>query len=327
MEKRLINFQAGWAGVFAKLNMYIIACKEARRMEYLPVPYWPSVWHTEDVDIWDVFFERVGHSVENKSESLKEVNIVKLFAKRERDRHINPSPQFAGILQEPINRPKCSDIIKAHISLQPWLREQIQNLYDEYFKPYRVLGVHLRGPGKDNVGHGGVDRLNHLLGVGSPPFAKYFEIIDAKLQEYDRIFLGTDAGMVQKEMRERYGDKVFTVASDQYELGEAHAKNRKAAGGISFNKLGMEAIIDAYLLAQCDFLIHGNSHLSNYVMCLAPELGTENVYEGLYERAASPYLRLLSLWDKEVKPAIQHSPVGQARVQLGRVKRKLLEKS
>lgn len=325
MDKQRINFQAGWAGVFAKLNMYIVACKEAERLGYLPMPYWPSVWHTEDVDIWDIFFERIGHSADDKQVPTEEINIVKLFAKRERDKQVNPAPQFAGVLREPIDRQQCSQIIEANIVLQPWLRQTIQSLYDQHFSSHRVLGVHLRGPGKDNVGHGGVDRLNHLLGAGSPPFAKYFEIIDAKLDAYDYIFLGTDAGIVQKAVRERYGDRVLTVASDQYDLGEAHAKNCRAAG-ISFNQLGMEAIIDAYLLARCDFLVHGNSHLSNYVMCLAPNLDTKNVYEGLYDRASSLDLRLKSILDKEIKPAIQHSFVGKARVKLGRLKRKLVSK-
>ncbi|MBD2427766.1 nodulation protein NodZ [Phormidium sp. FACHB-1136] len=325
MEKKLINFQEGWAGVFAKLNMYIVACKEAERLGYLPVPYWPSIWHTDDVDIWDIFFERIGHSKEDKQQPLEEINIVKLFAKREKDEQVNPAPQFAGVLREPIDRQECHQIIEANIVLQPWLREQIQNLYAQHFKSRRVLGVHLRGPGKDNVGHGGVDRLNQLLGVGSPPFAKYFELIDAKLNDYDCIFLGTDAGMVQKAMREQYGDKMLTVASDQYEFGEAHAKNCQAAG-ISFNTLGMEAIVDAYLLARCDFLVHGNSHLSNYVMCLDPNLDTQNVYEGLYDKASRFDLRLKSILEKEVKPAIQHSFIGKMRVHAGRLRRQLMGK-
>ncbi|MCW6036315.1 nodulation protein NodZ [Spirulina subsalsa FACHB-351] len=327
MKKTTINFQKGWAGVFAKLNMYIVACKVAKRSGYLPVPYWPSVWHEEEkFDIWDVFFERVGHSVDDKYGLTQEVNIVKLFAKHERDKQVNPAPQYAGILRVPFDRHECHAIIDEYILLQPWLKEKIQSLYEQHFSSFRVLGVHLRGPGKNNVGHGGVDRLDYLLGVGSPPFSKYFELIDKSLDEYDRIFLGTDAGIVQKKVRERYGDRVLTVASEQYELGEAHAKNRKASGGISFNKLGMEALVDAYLLARCDQFIHGNSHLSNYVMCLSPDLKTENVYEGLYERAASPQLRLKSLWSKQIKPAIQHGPVGKLRVHLGRLKRQLQKK-
>ncbi|MEM7770054.1 MAG: nodulation protein NodZ [Cyanobacteria bacterium P01_A01_bin.37] len=323
MKKKLINFQAGWAGVFAKLNMYIVACKEAKRLDYWPVPYWPSIWHEDDVDIWNIFFERKQHTEEDKYHLEDEIDIVKLFAKREKDKQVNPAPQYAGVLREPFDRKQCYEIIQDHISLQPWLAERIDSFYEKQFSDKQVLGVHLRGPGKDNVGHGGVDRLNHLLGAGSPPFSKYFELIDAHLENCDHIFLGTDAGIVQKEMTARYGDKVFSAASEQYEFGEAHAKNRRASGGISFNKLGMEAIVDAYLLARCDFLIHGNSHLSNYVMCLNPELKTQNVYAGLYRKAADPKLRLRSLWLKEIKPTLQHGPVGQVRVQLGKVRRQL----
>lgn len=322
MKKKLVNFQAGWAGVFAKLNMYIVVCKEAERLGYIPIPYWPSIWHEDDVDIWDIFFERIGHSQEDKQISLEEINIVQLFAKREKDKRVNPAPQFSGVLREPIDRQACHQIIEANIYLQPWLKKQIQDLYDQFFQSRRVLGVHLRGPGKDNVGHGGVDRLNQLLGVGSPPFTKYFEIIDAKLNDYDYIFLGTDAGMVQKAVRYRYGKRVLTVASDQYEFGEAHAKNCRAAG-VSFNTLGMEAIIDAYLLSKCDFLVHGNSHLSNYVMCLAPNLDTQNVYQGLYDKASRLDLRLKSILKKEVEPAIQHSFIGKVRVHAGRIRRQL----
>ncbi|NEQ45237.1 MAG: hypothetical protein F6K00_17420 [Leptolyngbya sp. SIOISBB] len=325
MEKRLINFQAGWAGVFAKLNMYVVACKEAKRKNFQPVPYWPSVWHDEDIDVWDIFLKRLNHQVEDKCQPIDEINIVKLFAKREKDKSVNPAPQYAGVLREPFDRKACYEIIHEYIHLQTWLTDKIDSLYEQSFQSRRILGVHLRGPGKDDVGHGGVDRLNYLLGVGSPPFPKYFEIIDACLEDYDRIFLGTDAGMVQKKMRERYGNKVFTVASDQYELGEAHARNTSQAG-ISFNKLGMEAIVDAYLLSRCDFLIHGNSHLSNFVMCLNPDLPTRNVYEGLYDRAASPQLRMKSMWNKEIIPILKHGPIGKTRGKLGLLRRQLMRK-
>jgi len=58
-------------------------------------------------------------------------------------------------------------------------------------------------------------------------------------------------------------------------------------------------------------------------MCLAPNLDTQNVYQGLYDKASRLDLRLKSILKKEVEPAIQHSFIGKVRVHAGRIRRQL----
>ena len=54
----------------------------------------------------------------------------------------------------------------------------------------------------------------------------------------------------------------------------------------SKQKLGDDAIVEAYLLSRTQFLVHGNSNLSNFVLCKSPELPSHDVYQRYYDGQA-----------------------------------------
>ena len=57
-------------------------------------------------------------------------------------------------------------------------------------------------------------------------------------------------------------------------FGEMHTGVHPENAGLSFSprELGLEVIADAWLLSQCDIFIHGNSNVSNFVLCKSPTL-------------------------------------------------------
>jgi hypothetical protein len=91
------------------------------------------------------------------------------------------------------------------------------------------------------------------------------------MHEYDRIFLSTDEKRVVDAFKERYSNVVnasYNTLSNYSNLPNFKTNEGKSDG----YQVGVEAILDAYLLAKCDFLIKGNSNLSNFTLLANPEL-------------------------------------------------------
>jgi len=58
-----------------------------------------------------------------------------------------------------------------------------------------------------------------------------------------------------------------------------HPKNK----GLSFSpyKLGLDIVMEAYLLARTDYFVHGNSNVANFVVSLNAQLRSCYVYENV----------------------------------------------
>jgi hypothetical protein len=48
-------------------------------------------------------------------------------------------------------------------------------------------------------------------------------------------------------------------------------------------EVGVDALKDAYLMARAGQFVHGNSNLSNWVRCLAPDLDAVDIYQECYD--------------------------------------------
>lgn len=94
------------------------------------------------------------------------------------------------------------------------------------------------------------------------------------------MFLGTDARDVQQTLRKRYGDVVIWSSDYHMDAGETHEANK---GEYSKHRLGVEALVDAWLLAKSDVFIHGCSNMNNFILCVNPTMPHKDVYEGCYE--------------------------------------------
>jgi hypothetical protein len=90
---------------------------------------------------------------------------------------------------------------------------------------------------------------------------------------------------VLDEIHGRYGERVVSYPSQRSQFGEMHVSGQRENEGQSFNRrsLGEEVLVEAYLLAGAERLIHGNSNLVNFVLCFAPHLQHDYVYRDLEE--------------------------------------------
>lgn len=152
----------------------------------------------------------------------------------------------------------AKDIIQKHLILQPQIQEIIQDFYDNNFKGSKILGVHKRGTD---------------ISIHHEPASleSFFNVIDGIVQNYDKIFLSTDEKKVVEEFKRRYPNVLnvsYHTLSDYSHIPNFKAPDSKSRG----YQIGVDAILDSYLLSMCDFLIKGNSNLSNFSLLLNPEL-------------------------------------------------------
>jgi hypothetical protein len=152
----------------------------------------------------------------------------------------------------------------------------------------RTIGLHVRGPGRRS---GGISR--HILamqwkwpGVRVPPYRAYFAKLDQLLRvgDYDQILICTDSLSVRDRFIERYGKRLVWLDASLTHEGEMHA--RPDTHQFSKQKLGDDAIVEAYLLSRTQFLVHGNSNLTNFVLCNSPDLPAHDVYQRYYDGRA-----------------------------------------
>jgi len=182
-----------------------------------------------------------------------------------------------SLLLPPSNRPRAHRIIQKYLHLNPDLADQVAREAAQYAIPGK-LALHMRGPGGL---HGGTDWMLWKMGYKGVPYPEYFKAVDAYLDHHDvGIFVFSDARETIEKAVQRYGPRVsFRADSLITEKGEGHIT------GVESDKttMGRDVVVESYLMAQARHLIHSNSNVTNFVLCLNPDLGHQDIFERFYQ--------------------------------------------
>lgn len=176
----------------------------------------------------------------------------------------------------PRDRTGAHRLIDEHLHLKKEVQRKIDGFENAHFDGY-MIGVHIRGPGRTD---GGVPEMRRAFGaLGEVPVEPFFGAVDCILSEHPtaRIFACSDSAAVMRSIVVRYGNRVMSWPALRSEFGEMHTSHPKNKGQIfSPYRLGLDVIVDAYLLSKTSVLVHGNSNVANFVLCLNPSI--EHVY-------------------------------------------------
>ena len=188
-----------------------------------------------------------------------------IITPRLRDGDCNP-------LLLPKDRQGAHRLITEHLILKPAVIRKIEAFRASHFKA-AMIGLHIRGPGRTD---GGVPTLRQSHSpAGEVPLKLYFDYLDLALHSRPGadIFACSDSSAVIAAVQQRYGARVVTYDATRSTFGEMHANHPKNNGQhFPAHKLGLDILMDAYLLAETDFLVHGNSNVANFVLCKSPNL-------------------------------------------------------
>ncbi|MGA1134076.1 MAG: hypothetical protein ACO31I_17775, partial [Prochlorotrichaceae cyanobacterium] len=156
----------------------------------------------------------------------------------------------------PKKRTLACKFIDNYIFLKPHISKEIHSFQDQYFGSH-VVGLHIRGAGKTD---GGVSEyVDPELFAQGIPFSLYFRRLDKIIRRFDsQVFVCSDSSLVIDKVKKEYGDRVIVYEATRSPFGEMHANHDQNAGAeFPRFKLGMDVIVEAYLLAKTQFLIHG----------------------------------------------------------------------
>lgn len=185
-------------------------------------------------------------------------------------------------LKLPADRSSASGVIENHIQLQPKVQSLIDMFQNDHFTG-PVIGLHIRGRGRSVAG--GTGLMRHLLDPSEPiPYSAYFAAVDRALLQFPkaRIFACSDSNEVLIRCKDQYGGRVFSYDATRSDFGEMHCTvPNSGTTEMSPHKLGIDILIEAYSLANCDFLVHGNSNVANFVLCKSPDLPHDYVYQSV----------------------------------------------
>ena len=190
---------------------------------------------------------------------------------RLKDGHCNP-------LLLPKDRHEAHRLIAQYLRLKPAVTEPIERFVQHHFSA-PVIGLHLRGPGRVDGGAGALRQRHKDKLEGGVPYDVYFTEVNRILAEQPgaKLLICSDSSQVVDRVRATYGARVIAHEASRSAFGEMHA-NHPRNQGLSFSPygLGLDILIEAHLLARCDFFVHGNSNVANFVLCAAPDL--EHIY-------------------------------------------------
>ena len=276
------------AGMFSNVNEVVEQIRRAQLGGYRFVINWSnSAYRDPDrpVDPWLYYFQPcfAGIPIDGWGhwDELPEL-VGGVDVACSRDNIITPR-EADGIcvpLLLPRDRHGAHAIIRNHIVLKEEIQNQIEDFSQKHLLGHAVIGLHVRGAGRTD---GGVPAMRKLHGVtdgNAAPMAPFFDAVDRILQGNPaaKIFACSDSELVIRKILSRFGDRVVLWPSHRSEFGEMHA-NHPANSGLNFSPyaLGLDVIAEAYLLSKSQWFVHGNSNVSNYVLCINPELSNQYI--------------------------------------------------
>lgn len=271
------------AGMFSNVNEVVEQIRLAQSGKYRFVIDWSeSCYRDPDKsgDPWRYYFEPCYPDLSDQSD---EVHALPELARGvpvacSRDNIITPRLEEGNCnpLLLPRDRVGAHQIVSNYIRLNRQTQAHVDMSAQRAFdRP--VIGLHIRGPGRTDGGVPGLRRK--FVNDDSVPMEPFLSAVAARLERTPEalIFACSDSAQVIATLMTEFGDRLITSDASRSDFGEMHARHPKNKG-LEFApyKLGLDVITDAYLLARTDFLVHGNSNVSNFILCLNP--GLEHQY-------------------------------------------------
>jgi hypothetical protein len=278
---KVIDFRQTTGGMTCKLTRYLELLVLIDKEKWNPIPIWPAsnLWKENGKNLWSMLFQNYATTDYDTYEKTDLFDWYENYPEDKKIVRFQSRIKPFGWVQNlsPRDRKLAQSLIEKYIVPRNSIIKMIDEYQSDFFGNKKIIGVHCRGPGRQ---HGGVQKLrkHKKLKKDQVDYEDYFSLIDNHIQEYDKIFLTTDADVVRDVFFKRYNNKIIFINHELPKLGEAHEVASAKKNIPSAEKMFTECLIDMYLLSRCDRLICGNSNVSLYVQCINSNLPTEFIY-------------------------------------------------
>ena len=160
-------------------------------------------------------------------------------------------------------RERAHGVIARHVRLKPHVRRKVTAAWARIRgNATRVLGVHVRGTDKEVI-----------VGGGIVPPAVYLPHIRHYLRRHGegtRVFVATDSPSFLATLRAELGGERVVKAYDAVR-SESNIFLDEHSASTGYRK-GEDVLVDALLLARCDFLLRAQSAVAEFAIYFNPKL-------------------------------------------------------
>ena len=154
--------------------------------------------------------------------------------------------------------------IASFCAVRPEIMDKVNHFTRSKFSPGGMVGVHVR---RTDAARGEENR--RVLSI-----EHFISATEDALREraLSGVFLASDDAGVVGEFRKAFGDSVVTT--DSIRSLDGTSLHGHYDGGVagSPRQKGEEVLIDALLLAKCEFIVRGHSRVTCFSLCLDPQI-------------------------------------------------------
>ena len=182
-----------------------------------------------------------------------------------------PSKQ---ILLPPDNRMYIKSIIDKYIRIDENIKNKAKVFLNKYSDKYKI-GLHVRGTGRT---HGGIP----LMKLEREKEYYYLKNIRNHVKEIDNdnyvIIIFTDNNYDLNYFKKNLNNiECYDSIRSQGKRCENHTKKMNNI------KVFEDILIETEIMSEMDYLVHGNSNITNYVLCKNPYLKAYDIYNSFYK--------------------------------------------
>jgi hypothetical protein len=272
------NNNAGFFSLFLRTLGQLYVCE---KNGVAPVVYWGRItifWTAEGCrgskNAWEYYFKPVSSlsitDVVNADGSSCEEDSAKLRVPEDAliaNEYFHSVIPIVSFIDESMRKP-MNEIIKKYVRIRDDIMSEINGFYDRCFHGKRVLGLFFRAEKLKAI-----EVEDRFLGFLTLQY--YFKEVNRYLASNPSaaIFVSTDSEAIYHQIKNRYGDRVFSHSASRTSDGE------KNIDSLLWPKIGEDVLIDCVLLSKCDCLIHGISNISTAACFFNPDLKQLDVYK------------------------------------------------
>lgn len=259
------GFFSNWIWVAAHLGY-------AEKKGYIPVVdqenyktlYTENISINGSMNVWEYYFEQPDKI------SLKDAYESNNYILCDLAIHSDELPYVENTIDEfelDENKLKrINAIVTRDIRLNKMLNAELEEKWGEITSKCKgiIIGVHVRGTDKIIPPEG------HYKAAG---IDKYINVVKELKKEYPQaaIFLCCDEKKSIEIFKGHFGDCIFfneAYRADGDSMVGIHLEQNESVRPLHKYSLGVEVILDAYMLARCDCLVHTHSNVTNAAIIL-----------------------------------------------------------
>lgn len=267
----IIYRSAGGAGFFSNYFWVLGHVLFARKFGYIPVvdmEHYPTLY-SEDQPIngtsnaWNYYFEDVSDI--SLQEVYEQGNYVLAKDKplhKYAEKYCDPEYRFPSFKAVSYYTP----FIERYLKVRQELREEFDSEWTRNTASFnQTLGVHIRGTDMKN-------NLGHPMPADAQTYLRRVRAVLDEHPDIDSIFLATDENDVKEAFEKAFRDTSYTLfMNEAFRVWDTDADKKtgihelKVENARPLHKylLGKEVLQDAWFLHKCDYLVCGQSNITN----------------------------------------------------------------